>query len=402
MIRGIAPQAPLLFPFKDLLHLLRTKESKRMEEEAKRFFPARRAFFLSSGRACLYVLLKSLAKRERGKRTKVIIPAYTCPTVPHTVQKAGLQTLLCDTDENSFSFDEDHLRSLLDDTVLAVIPTHLFGIPCRVEPVRKEAESLGVHVIEDFSHAVGADIKGTPVGLTAPFSFTSLGRGKMLTTREGGLLLTDSPETAASIEEETRDLKKTSESRNGWILMNLALFHFLIAGRKWGLVLSSPWDPEKKERNTAFTPSRPTDFQAALLAESLKRAESFQKERVKRADILRWELKGLENIRLPSGAPRSHPVPMMFPLIFEEKAHLEPVFDALRREGFAPSRMYKRVLNRVEDVEFVNRGDTFPQAESWSGRLMTLPCHPYVPKDALLKMAEVVREIGRRAGRKKR
>ncbi|MBN1274519.1 MAG: DegT/DnrJ/EryC1/StrS family aminotransferase [Candidatus Aminicenantes bacterium] len=398
MIRGIAPQAPLLFSLKDLMRLLRGKGSHQMEEEVKHAFPDRQAFFLSSGRACLYFLLKSLAKREGGKRTRVIVPAYTCPTVPYTIWKAGLETVLCDVDEKFFSFDEEQLQGLMDERVLAVIPTHLFGIPCLVEPVKKEADSRGAYVIEDFSHAVGADIKGTPVGLETPFSFTSLGRGKMLTTRQGGLLLLDSPETAEDIEEETQHLKKTPKNRNGWILMNLAIFHFLIAGRRWGLVLSSRWDPEKKEPNTAFKPSRPNAFQAAILAESLGRAESFQKERIKRADILRWELKGLENIHLPTGAPRSHPVHMMFPLVFKDEALLDRVFESLRREGFSPSRMYKHALSRMEDVIFANRGDGFPQAESWSERLMTLPSHPYVPKDALLKMADIVRkEVGGRS-----
>ena len=74
----------------------------------------------SAGSAALWILLESL-KAERPGRTRVVVPAFTCPLVAIAVHQAGLELRLCDTRPGHFDFDLDPLRRLCDGDTLAVI-----------------------------------------------------------------------------------------------------------------------------------------------------------------------------------------------------------------------------------------------------------------------------------------
>src|SRR5688572_1426276 len=73
------------------------------EEDIRRHFGVRHVCLLSSGTAALAVTLTAL--KALSSRTEVVIPAYTCFSVPAAVLKAGLQPVLCDIDPSTFDFD---------------------------------------------------------------------------------------------------------------------------------------------------------------------------------------------------------------------------------------------------------------------------------------------------------
>lgn len=140
----------------------------------------------SSGTACLIIVLESLKKLSQRRR--VIIPAYTCPLVPLAISQAGLEVVLCDLDSNSLDMDTTALASLCDETTLAVIPTHLAGLPVDVPAISKIANAYGIYVIEDAAQALGARWQTQFTGTLADIGIFSLSFGKGLTIGEGGFV----------------------------------------------------------------------------------------------------------------------------------------------------------------------------------------------------------------------
>lgn len=139
-----------------------------------------------SGTAALVIALTTMAK-VFPERKQVIIPAYTCPLVVLAIHHCGLKVKLCDLAADDFDFDFIQLASLINDQVLAVIPTHLGGRIANVEQVKKLAEPHQVIVIEDAAQSLGAK-----VGEHGDIVFFSLALGKGLTLYEGGLLTANS------------------------------------------------------------------------------------------------------------------------------------------------------------------------------------------------------------------
>ena len=87
----------------------------------------RHLFTVSSGRAALTILLNALKKCS--DRREVVIPAYTCFSVPSAVVRAGLVIRLCDVDPKTLDLDQNALARLDLDMVLCIIASSLYGMP---------------------------------------------------------------------------------------------------------------------------------------------------------------------------------------------------------------------------------------------------------------------------------
>jgi len=84
---------------------------RRLEEDLRRHFGVRHVFLVSSGTAALVLALGAL--KSSSRRNEVVIPAYTCFSVPAAVASAGLRPVLCDIDPSTFDFDHALLERAL-------------------------------------------------------------------------------------------------------------------------------------------------------------------------------------------------------------------------------------------------------------------------------------------------
>src|SRR5262249_56397928 len=173
--------------------------------ELKARLAVRGVFLVSSGKAAFTVILKSLA--SSSTRRRVVIPAYTCFSVPSAIVKADLDVVLCDVEPETLDFNFTELESLLDEQVLCVVPTHLFGRPANVDHVKRLCEGKGIVVVEDAAQAMGGRSGGRLLGTLGDVAFFSLGRGKNLTCGTGGIILTNSLSIAKLIKAEYATLQ---------------------------------------------------------------------------------------------------------------------------------------------------------------------------------------------------
>ena len=92
------------------------------------FLGTRNIYYLTSGRAALWLLLMALSRISPG-RLEVVLPAYTFPAGASAILKAGLKPILCDNNLSDFGFAGEELRKKINKNTLAVIVVHLFGYP---------------------------------------------------------------------------------------------------------------------------------------------------------------------------------------------------------------------------------------------------------------------------------
>ena len=152
-----------------------------------------------SGTASLIIALHTLKrlslKDSANPRDEVIIPAFNCPLVVLAIHHCSLKPVICDTAQNSFDFDFNHLEQLAGENTLAIIPTHIGGQLADVERALLIARKIGAYCIEDCAQALGAN-----VGKGGDIAFFSLAVGKGLTLFEGGLLTAKDPDLLAQLQ----------------------------------------------------------------------------------------------------------------------------------------------------------------------------------------------------------
>lgn len=141
----------------------------------------------SSGTMSLYNVYKSL---ELKINDEVIVPDYTFFATATPLFHLGAIPILCDCEENG-NIDPLKIEKLITSKTKCIVITHMWGIPCKMDAIIKIAEKYKLYLVEDCSHAHGAEYKGQKVGTFGTMSIWSLQGQKILTGGEGGIILTN-------------------------------------------------------------------------------------------------------------------------------------------------------------------------------------------------------------------
>ena len=160
------------------------------------YLSAAEAAAVSSGSAALALILEALGLQAGDE---VILPAYTCQSVPGCLQSLGLVPRFVDCDPCGDNMDPRRLLAALTARTRAVIATHIFGRPCAMEAIGRFAREHRLFLIEDCAHALGAEIKGRKLGTWGNAAYFSFSLTKPFGAFNGGMVVTNDRELAARI-----------------------------------------------------------------------------------------------------------------------------------------------------------------------------------------------------------
>jgi perosamine synthetase len=150
----------------------------------------------SYGRMAFYYILKAL---DLPAGSEIVVPALTFWVVPELARVAGLKVVFADVDPATFTLDPDAFARAITPATRAVVPTHLYGLPCDMDRIREIAARHGVRIVEDCAHALGATYKGRPVGTIGDAGFFSFQTLKPLNCYGGGLALVADADLAVRV-----------------------------------------------------------------------------------------------------------------------------------------------------------------------------------------------------------
>ena len=367
------------------------KQRARLIQELKAKFSAREVFLVSSGKAALTVILKALAASS-GRR-RVIIPAYTCFSVPSAIVKAGLEVVLCDVEPETLDFNFVELEALINEGILCVVPTHLFGRPADVDRVKRLCEGKGIVVVEDAAQAMGGQSGGRLLGTLGDVAFFSLGRGKNLTCGTGGIILTRSSSIAEQIKAEYATLPEAprGEVVRNWLEMVIMRFfiHPLLYWLPAGL-------PFLRLGETAFYADFPMYRMDEVRAHQLqgweRRLALANQERASRAG---WLIDGLDlhrrGIRPITGKEAIY---LRLPVLLRDRETKEAVCRKSRVEGAGVSPNYPATIQEIPELASRLVSRKYVGAQGVVDRLVTLPTHEFVRERDRLKIDRVLGSQG--------
>ncbi len=400
-------------------------ETARFQQELKDFFGARHCFLVSSGKAALWVILSAL-RRIHPDRSEVLIPAYTCYSVPSAIENAGLKATLCDIEADTLDFDFLQLEKIVNgggvnncavssrngichqmkpssNNMLAVIPTHLFGFPSDIRKVREIVTDPAITIIEDAAQAMGGRLEGKKLGMLGDVGFFSLGRGKSFSTVEGGIILTNRDNLAHEIEKLLHNLPEYSRTEIFILLLYaMILTVFMHPMMFWlpkslpflklGQTIYEPMFPKKKM--SAFQAGLSRGWQEKLMA--LVRIRSMNAThwgKVLSTSPLKARLwLCLEKSDDLKRSPDEDTVigPIRFPIMIGDEFTAKRLVAIGEVKGLGLSATYPDSIDGVKELKAGFNGRNYPIAKELSRKVMTLPTHGYINAHDKERIAELL------------
>ena len=149
---------------------------------------------VSSGTAALDVAVSCLGLRPGDE---VILPSFTIVSCAQAITKHQGLPVLVDCDPDTWCLDVEQVAARVTPRTRAIMAVHMYGHPADMDPLRELADRRGLVVIEDAAQAHGAEHRGHRCGGLGHISCFSFYANKIITTGEGGMVLTDDDDWAA-------------------------------------------------------------------------------------------------------------------------------------------------------------------------------------------------------------
>ncbi len=327
---------------------------KTFEEDFAKYVSAKYAVAVNSGTAALHLALEAVGVQEGDE---VIVPTMTFAATAEVVLYLKAKPVLVDCRPDTLNLDPAKLEAAITSRTRAVIPVHIGGQACDMDPILSIARKHNLRVIEDAAHALPSTYRGRAVGTIGDVTCFSFYATKTITTGEGGMATTDNPE---------------------WVQrMRMMSLH--------GISLDA-WDRYTDKGSWYYEILRPgykynlTDIAAALGIEQLKRCDDFYEARRRIAGRYHEAFRPLPEIGVPECAAGVQHAWHLYIIQLD----LERL--TISRQDFVKALKGRNVGTSVHFIPlhlhpfyrdtFGYRAADFPQASRAFERIISLPIYP--------------------------
>lgn len=327
----------------------------RFEREFAEFCGAAYGVSVCNGTVALHLALHALGI---GPGDEVVVPALTFVATANAVRYTGATPVFADVDPQTWTIAPDEVERLLSPRTRAILPVHLYGHPAPMVELTELAARHGLLVVEDAAEAHGAAIQGRRMGTWGQIAAFSFYANKIITTGEGGMLLTGDPALAARCRL-LRDHAMPPEQRY--------------------------WHDEM-----GFN-YRMTNLQAAVGVAQMARIEQFITRKRQIAQQYNRALAGVPGLTLPVELPGYTNVYWMYSLLVDERFPLtrDDLMLALR-ERHIDSRPFFHPLDTLPPYR---QGPSRPTALRLSGQGINLPSAPSLTDEQVGYICATIREL---------
>lgn len=338
-------------------------EVEALEEEIASYLGVRYAVGVASGTEALQLALLGCGIKPGDE---VITTPFTFIATAEAISQCGGRPVFCDIDPKTYNLDPAGIEAKITEKTAAILPVHLYGQPCDMDPILDLARKYHLQVIEDCAQAFCAEYKARKVGSLGDAGCLSFFPSKVLGAYgDGGMVVTNNPEIA----------EKATMLRNHGCKQK---YYHILPGFN----------------------SRLDSLQAAVLRVKLGHLDEWNKLRRQKAALFSELLSQVDGVEPPFIAPYAGHIFNYYTIRLDRsKIDRSRLSKHLKAQGVATAIYYPLSLHLQEVYEPLGykEGD-FPASESAQEEVLSLPMYPELAEEQIQGIVDAIDQFVRGAG----
>lgn len=347
-------------------------QSKEFERMIAEYIGTKYAVVFNSGTSALHAAVLAHNIKEGDE---AIVPSFTFIATANALLFAGAKPVFADIESKTFGLDPEDVKEKITDRTKAIIPIHYGGSPCLIRELKEIAEDHNLILIEDAAESFGAKIKNKKVGTFGDSAMLSFCQNKVITTGDGGALVTDSKE----VYEKLKLIRSHGRLENSDYFSSWKRMDYVTLGYNY----------------------RMSDIIAALGIAQLEKVDKIIEMRRNNAEYMSEKLSGIRNMLPPKP-------------LYDYYFHVYQMYTVRMkggegaRDNLAKCLAEKGIMTKVyfypvHLTHFYKNGLNYdcklPVTEEISRQVLTLPMYPSLTTEEMDYVGEETKAFFSRGGR---
>ena len=320
---------------------------------------------LNSGTSSLHATLLAYGL---GSGDEILVPSFSFVSTANSVLFVDATPSFVDIEEKTFGLNPELIKEKISPATKAIIPMDYGGVSCQISEIKEHAENNNLLLIEDGAESLGSSVGGKKVGSISDATIFSFCGNKVLTTGEGGAVVTNQK----NIYDKIKLIRSHGRLDQTNYFENPSSSQYLDLGYNW----------------------RMSSITAALGLTQLSKLEKIIKMRKNNAHYLSSKLSKLSQIKVPISPNGYDHIYQMYTIRLPDKSTRDSLHDFLtERQIF--SKVYFTPIHNTSFYrqKFGNNGNLLPITEKISEQVLTLPLYPNMTAEEKDLLVETIYEF---------
>ena len=340
-------------------------EIEEFENAIKNYVGTDYCLTLNSGTSALHAAFLAYGF---GPGNEIIVPSFSFISTANSVSFVGANPIFADIEESTFGLDPNSLSQLVSQKTKAIVPMDYGGISCKINEIQEVAKNNNLLVIEDSAEALGASIDEKKVGSIADSSIFSFCGNKVLTTGEGGAIVTNDK----AIFEKIKLIRSHGRMDTVRYFDNTEQSQYLELGYNW----------------------RMSSITAALGLSQISKLDKIIKMRQNNAEYISKSLSKFPEIITPSSKDGSEHIYQMYTVRLLNKDIRDKLHNFLTQKSIF-SKIYFSPIHLTDFYKnkFGMKENSLPITEMVSQQILTIPLYPNMHLEEKKYLTESISEF---------
>lgn len=329
-------------------------EIEEFEKLLRDFHNSKYCVVFNSGTSAGHAALLSLNLKTFNE---IIVPSFTFIATANWPKMVGASPIFSEIEEDTLGMDPSYLKSIISKKSKVIMPIHYGGMPCKITEIKRIAKENKIILIEDCAESIGASIGKRKTGEFGDLSILSFAGNKVLTTGEGGAVITNSKK----IYEKLKLIRSHGRQMNSNYFQTNETPNYISLGYNW----------------------RMSSMTASLGISQINKLDKLISKRRKNAQYLSSKLKKYPEIILPFDYKNHKNIFQLYSIRIKDKNLRNNLMKFLTKKGI----MSKIFFEPVHLTKFYSKNTkmkiSLPITEKISQQILTLPMYPGLTKDEM-------------------